>query len=82
MMPRFITPLEQEYSKTFPGNPATMFYVEGGEREVAFRKRLREAIDTHTPLTQEDILDFWGDKAYERECEYLEDFLGMEIEWG
>ena len=81
MTPRFITPLEQEYSKTFPGNPALLFYVEGGEQEKVFRQRLKEAVRTHAPLTQEDILDFWGDKAYEREREYLEEFLGMEIKW-
>ena len=39
MIPRFITPLEQEYSRTFPGNPATWFYP-GGDTEEPFRRRL------------------------------------------
>ena len=79
MIPRFITPLEQEYSRTFPGNPATWFYP-GEEREAAFFALLRQAIDSGTPLSEDDMIRFYGEKWYRWNLEYYRGW-GIEITW-
>ena len=80
MMPRRITELEQEYSRTFPGNPATLFYP-GGDAEEPFRRRMRQAIDTRTPLGESDILGMIGEEGYRQYKEYLESWYEMTITW-
>ncbi len=76
MIPRFITQLEQEYSRTFPGNPATIFYPRE-EQEAAFFSLLRQAIDSGTPLGEEDMIRFFGEDGYRWLVDY---YAGWEIE--
>ncbi len=79
MIARLITALEQEYCKKFPGNPAVNFFFDGDQSDDEYQKLVsmfRNAIDTNTPLTEEDILTVWSKEAYEFHVAYLE---GWEI---
>ncbi len=76
MMPRRITELEQEYSRTFPGNPATLFHP-GTNQEASFFEMLRKAIDRGTPLTKKDLLRYLGEERYRG---YVEYYAGWEVE--
>ena len=81
MVPRFITPLEDEYNKLFPGNPATLFYVTYPEEEhKAFVDMLQRAIDTKTPIEESDIIALLGEDAYRWGLEYMKDW-GAEVRW-
>lgn len=80
MIPRFITPLEQEYDRTFPGNPATLFYP-GTAQEASFFEMLRKAIDRNAPLTKEEMLQYLGEEGYRQYKEYLEAWYEMTITW-
>ena len=55
MMPRFITPLEDQYDKKFPDSSATMFYPSSPEFVEYFRQKLSEAIERGSPLTRAEV---------------------------
>ena len=73
MMPRRITKLEQDYDKLFPGNPATLF--------VSAEEMLRRAIETNTPISEEEVVAYLGKKNYDEIKAHLESWYEMEIKW-
>jgi len=79
MLPRFITELENDYNKKFPGNPATLFYPDE-EKEKPFRELLRQAIDRGEGLRKEELIVFFGEQSYQEFKEYLEEWGGP-ITW-
>jgi len=74
MIPRFITKLENDYNKKFPGNPATLFYPDA-EKEKPFREMLRQAIDRGEGLHEEELIAFFGDQSYREFKKYLEEWV-------
>ena len=85
MMPTFVTEIEREYDRKFPGNPATLFFPHDDKGEGAFSQMLKHAIETNTPITEEDVINFYGKDAYTLHKEYLDawwEVYGMEpITW-
>ena len=80
MMPRRITDLEQEYDRTFPGNPATLFHP-GTDREASFFDLLRRAVDRGVALTRQDLIHYLGgEERYRGYVDYYAGW-GIEITW-
>ncbi len=72
-MPRRITKLEQDYNKLFPGNPATLF--------EPTEEMLRRAIETNTPISEEEVVTYLGKENYDEIKAHLESWYEMEITW-
>lgn len=79
MIPRFITELENDYNRKFPGNPATLFYPDE-EKEESFKQLLRQAIERGEGIREEEMIAFFGEQSYREFKEYLEGWLGA-ITW-
>jgi len=70
MMPRFITEVETAYDKAFPDSDATCFFSESEDNR--WEKKLQEAIDRGSPLTQEEVVWLCGSQqAVEDHIDYL-----------
>jgi len=61
MMPRFITPLEDQYDKKFPDSTATLFYPSSDDGVAYFRQKLSEAIERNSPLTRSEVEGMYRD---------------------
>ena len=72
-MPRRITKLEQDYDKLFPGNPTILF--------VSAEEMLRRAIETNTPISEEEVVAYLGKYNYDEIKAHLESWYEMEIKW-
>jgi hypothetical protein len=81
MLPRIITPIEDEYNQKFKGNPATFFFPYDDKGEGAFSQMLKHAIETNIPLNEQNMIDFYGKEAYMEQKTYIETWYEMEIGW-
>jgi len=73
MLPRFISPIEDTYKKKFKGNPSTMFELT--------EEMLKKAIETNTPIGEEEIIAYLGKTNYDEIKAHFESWYGMEIVW-
>ncbi len=75
MMGRFIDPIENEYDKKFPNSKATLFFDEFEPKK--WLVLLKKAIERDSPLTKEEIEEYFGKEAFETELELISSWYGM-----
>ena len=75
MIPRFRTKTEIRYIKAFPKEGITNFH--SLDREDEYHQLLETAIQRGTPVTEDELIAYYGQEAYEKQVAYLKEWSGI-----
>ena len=75
MIPRFRTKTELIYIKSFSEDDITDFH--SLDREDEYHQLLETAIQRGTPVTQDELIVYYGQEAYEKQVSYLKEWGGI-----
>jgi hypothetical protein len=71
MLPRFLDPVETLYKQSFSNYNALLFTPYDGKEKTEYLKLLQKAINRQSPLTKEEIEEFFGKDRFEKIVEFL-----------
>ena len=80
MLPRRILPIETTYDKHFPGSFATLFTPYDTKRQKPFFALLRKAMKRNTPVTANELIEFYTEKGFESNLELIVEWYDLSSE--
>jgi len=79
MLPRFFDRVEILYKETFDKNNALLFTPYDDKEKTEYLELLQKAINRKSPLSKEEIEDFFGKERFENIVEFLAEDYEIEV---
>jgi uncharacterized protein YfbU (UPF0304 family) len=77
MLPAFLDSIEVAYQKSFTKKGAVIFTPDDPDEKERYLRLLQQAIDRGSPLTMQELEDFFGQTRFDHKLEIFSDFYHM-----